>query len=214
MKPKVTIVDYGLGNLYSVCRAFEYCGADILVSDDPQVIQKSDSVVLPGVGAFASGVRGLKANGLFDAIKDHSVTGKPMLGICLGMQLLATVGEEFESCPGLDIVPGAVCKIPAKVRKEKYRKLPNVGWVPLCLPLSRPSWSKTILSEISPGDSVYVVHSYHFKPESDTHRLADYCDEGLQICAAIQKENVYGCQFHPEKSGETGLRIITKFLRA
>jgi glutamine amidotransferase len=212
MTSEVTVVDYGLGNLFSVGRALERCGAMVTISDDPLVISKAPRLVLPGVGAFASGMSGLMKHKLVSVIQDYAVDGRPLMGICLGMQLMATIGEEFGEHAGLNIIPGRVIPIPKVGADGLPHKIPHIGWTNLEIPPERNDWGGSILADISSGESVYLVHSYHFVPDDPAHRLADCYYNGIRISAALRLDNVTGCQFHPEKSGEVGLRIIGQFL--
>ena len=212
MTSEVTVVDYGLGNLFSVQRAFEQCGANVTISSDPEVIRKAQLLVLPGVGAFADGMSGLMEFGLNDLIRDYASSGQPLLGICLGMQLLATMGEEFGQHAGLNIISGRVVPIPKVGADGLSHKIPHIGWTNLEIPPERKDWGPSILADISPGASVYLVHSYHFVPDDPAHRLADCYYNGIRISAALRQDNVTGCQFHPEKSGKVGLRILQSFL--
>lgn len=212
MNPEVTVVDYGIGNLFSVRRALKECGANVLVSEDPAAIMASPCLVLPGVGAFADGMRGLIERGLEKVVRDYAQSGRPLLGICLGMQMLASVSEEFGEHAGLDIIPGRVVAIPDTGVDGKRHKIPHVGWSPLEIPAGHAGWKDSILSEVRPGESVYLVHSFTVAPEADAHRLADCSYNGRLISAAIRKGNVYGCQFHPEKSAGIGLLVLQQFL--
>jgi glutamine amidotransferase len=211
---KLTIVDYGVGNLYSVQRAFEVCGAsDICVSSDPAEVLAADRVVLPGVGAFADGMQGLRAHGLDRALQEFARSGRPLLGICLGMQLLATSSEEFGEHQGLDLIPGHVSAIPKHNAEGVARKIPYVGWSPLERP-AHAAWQDSVLASIGKEQSIYLVHSFHFTPQNQGDLLATYHYSGLDIAAAVAKANITGLQFHPEKSGAVGLSILTNFLQA
>lgn len=212
MKPKITVIDYGMGNLFSVRRALEFCGGDVRMSSTPQEILGSERVVLPGVGAFADGMAGLRSRGLIEPLLDFAHAGRPFLGICLGMQMLLSVGEEFGEHEGLGLIPGRVVAIPAAGPDGIRRKIPHVGWAELIKPEPVPSWQDTILADVPPGGSVYFVHSYAALPEDETHRLADSVYDGFRISAVIRAGAVCGCQFHPEKSGPVGLGIIERFL--
>lgn len=210
---KVTIVDYGIGNIYSVKRAFEVCGADnISISSDPAEILSADRVVLPGVGAFADGMIGLQERGLDQAIREFAASGRPLLGICLGMQLFATSSMEFGNHTGLDLIPGQVNAIPPTAQDGTVLKIPVIGWNPLQQP-SYANWGGSILASLTPEQSIYLVHSFHYTPDSQLHTLATYRYGGHDIIAAIKKDNITGLQFHPEKSGKVGLAIIAAYLK-
>jgi imidazole glycerol-phosphate synthase subunit HisH len=208
----VTIVDYGSGNLLSVSRAFEHWGAEVLITDQPQLILKSQYLVLPGVGSFESAIQGLESRSLLDPLREYASEQKPFLGICLGMQLMLDRSEEFGSHAGLGLINGEVIAVPPVTASSVKHKIPHIGWNELVIPEHRSSWSNTILSDISPGESVYFVHSYTAVPRDPAHRLADSYYDGCLISAAIQSGSLLGCQFHPEKSGDVGLRIIKRFL--
>lgn len=210
----VAIVDYGVGNLYSVQRAFEVCGAsNISLSGNPSEILACDRVVLPGVGAFADGMRGLRERGLDQAIREFAISGRPLLGICLGMQLFATTSKEFGEHSGLNLVPGQVDAIPSEHKDGGLLKTPYIGWSSLECP-AHADWQGTVLNSLTQEESIYLVHSFHFIPEDRGNILATYRYGGHSITAAIKKDNITGLQFHPEKSGQVGLRIINDFLNS
>jgi len=209
---KVTIVDYGIGNLLSVRRAFEYCGADVEMADSPTVIAKAERLVLPGVGAFTDGMKGLANNNLVDAIRDYSAKNSPFMGICLGMQMMLDSSEEFGFHKGLGLIPGSVVRIGDKSVDGVSHKIPHIGWNSL-LEGQAGAWRNTILHQTLPGESAYFVHSFTPVPCDEKHRLADCEYGGLILSAVIQSGYLYGCQFHPEKSGQVGLRIIESFLK-
>lgn len=211
MSMKVTLVDYGIGNVYSVQRALETCGAQVLLSADPRDIEASDRLVLPGVGAFADGMAELRERGLIDPILRYAAAGRPLLGICLGMQMLATVSEEFGEHQGLGLIPGRVAPLPVTGVDGLALKIPHTGWTALLQPAGS-SWSDTPLSDTTEGQSVYMVHSFAVHPDDQRHRLADCLYGGYRVCAAIRRDRIFGCQFHPEKSGSTGLRMVGRFL--
>ncbi len=208
----MTVVDYGVGNLYSVRSAFEYCGAEVVFVDTPDEIASATHLVLPGVGAFADGMEGLNDRGLVEPIRRYASNGGKLLGICLGMQMLLSVSEEFGEHDGLDIIPGRVVRIPGVSAQGKPHKIPHIGWSALVNPTKESGWDGTILEDTNEGDEVYLVHSFTAVPESIEHRLANCYYDGCLISAAIQSGSVYGCQFHPEKSGKIGLRILSKFM--
>lgn len=209
---KITLVDYGIGNILSVQRAFEYCGAQVMTTDDPQTIKNADFLVLPGVGAFADGMRGLSERGLTEAILEFVSKERPFLGICLGMQMMMGESEEFGVHEGLGLIPGRVVRIPDQDVHGIRQKIPHIGWNSLVLPGEKENWKGTILEGIEIGETVYFVHSFTAVPINSTNRLADAYYNGQLISAAIQSGYLYGCQFHPEKSGVTGLKIINNFL--
>lgn len=210
---KITLVDYGIGNILSVQRAFEYCGAQVMTTDDPQTIKNADFLVLPGVGAFADGMRGLSERGLIMAILEFVSKERPFLGICLGMQMMLGESEEFGLHEGLGLIPGRVVRIPDHDVHGLRQKIPHIGWNSLVLPREKENWNGTILEGIEMGETVYFVHSFTAVPISAANRLADTNYNGQLISAAIQSGYLYGCQFHPEKSGVTGLKIINNFIK-
>lgn len=211
MSIDVVIVDYGMGNLFSVRRAFEYCGARVVMTDDPHIIRSAPRLVLPGVGAFKVGMSGLVERGLDFLMHEFADSGKPLLGICLGMQMLVNLSQEFGEHAGLGIIPGQVVPVPPTTIDNKKHKIPHIGWTELSKSDKKKSWDNSILATIKPGDAVYLVHSYAVSTSED-YCLA-HCDyNGRMISAVIRKQNVYGTQFHPEKSGIVGLKILRSFL--
>ena len=211
MSPSVTVVDYGIGNLLSVSRALEQCGAKVLLTDDPMQIAQAQRLVLPGVGAFKDGMDGLQARALVDTLREFAATGRALLGICLGMQMLLDFSEEFGTHAGLGLIPGRVLAIPATSPSGAPHKIPHIGWNELQAP-GATKWAGTILDGVRPGSSVYFVHSFTAFPDDPACRLADASYDGCLVSAAIQSGNIYGCQFHPEKSGEVGLNVLRQFL--
>lgn len=209
---RVTVVDYGIGNLYSVRRALEHCGASVVTATDAATLDEADRLVLPGVGAFADGMFGLSECGLTDALRRFAATRQPFLGICLGMQMLATVSDEFGEHSGLDLIPGRVKPIPATTVDGRPLKVPHVGWSGLRAPAGA-DWTGSVLQDSLPDTAVYLVHSFHVVPDNPAHVLAHCTYGGHRIAAAIRSGSVTGCQFHPEKSGEAGLAILDRFLR-
>ena len=208
----VSIVDYGAGNLFSVSRAVEHCGGSpVLVSGTAQ-IEAADWLILPGVGAFADGMAGLRALRLIEPLRQHAQAGKPLLGICLGMQMLMEWSLEFGRHEGLGIIPGGVVPVPDRGAAGAAHKVPLVGWSPLEPPAGHPGWDGTILRHIPLGAEAYFVHSFMAVPTDAAYRLAETDYDGIRICAAIGSGRTAGCQFHPEKSGRVGLGILQAFL--
>jgi len=208
---QVTVVDYGIGNLHSVARALERCGAEVLLSTNPGQIEVAQSLVLPGVGAFQDGMSGLREQGLIEPIRRYAASNRPMLAICLGMQMLASVSEEFGIHEGLGLIPGRVVPVPKLTTEGVPQKIPHIGWSPI-FPAESVSWQGTPLANVAPGASVYLVHSFHVVPQHDANRLAICRYGGHEITAAIRSGRITGCQFHPEKSGEVGLAVLRTFL--
>ena len=207
---KVVIIDYGMGNLFSVRRAVEVGGAtDIEVSADPARLAVADRVILPGVGAFVDGMAGLNRAGFVPAIRDYVAAGRPLLGICLGMQMLMDQSEEFGQTPGLGLIPGQVRAIDRDRGNHPRRKLPSIGWAALS---PESPWQGTPLANTEPGAAVYFLHSFHAVPETPADLLASYDYDGTRVTAAVRRGAVTGAQFHPEKSGPVGLGIMATFL--
>ena len=202
------IVDYNSGNLHSAAKSFQRMAADpadIVVSSAPDVVVRADRIVLPGVGAFADCRAGLASyDGLFEAIEEAVLARAiPFLGICVGMQLMAARGLEFGETPGFDWIGGDVTRLtPA----DPTLKIPHMGWNDLVQIADHP-----VLSGIQPGDHAYFVHSYHMAVSDPAHRMATV-SYGQTVTAAIGRDNIFGTQFHPEKSQATGLRLIANFL--
>ena len=207
----LAIVDYGMGNLFSVRRAAEICGAEhVVIASTPESILNADRLVLPGVGAFKNGIDGLRNADLIEPIKQFSATGKPMLGICLGAQLLTTYSHEFGHSLGLNLIPGNVSAI--EVKAESNLKLPVIGWSAISIQKTHTEWEKSCLRIVNTNDAVYFVHSYHVLPDKTSDLLATYDYGGIKITAAIKRDNITGVQFHPEKSGQVGLSILQRFI--
>lgn len=209
---EIVVVDYGMGNMLSVCRALEFCGANVRTSGDPGVVATAAKVVLPGVGAFADGMAELRRTGLDSALRDIAASGKPLLGICLGMQMLLEESDEFGKTRGLALIPGRVVPVPAVTDTGEPQKIPRIGWYSVGLPQGRSSWEGTPLSTTKPGAAFYFVHSFMARPLRPEQNLADSDYGGTAVSVAIGYENVFGCQFHPEKSGEAGLRLLRRFI--
>lgn len=210
--PDVAVVDYGLGNLLSVRRGLEYCGANVAVTADAATILEAPRVVLPGVGAFANGMGELRRTGLDQVVHEVAARGTPLLGICLGMQLLLDMSEEFGEHAGLGLIPGRVVAVAASTSEGEPQKIPHIGWNALTSPRGEGSWQETLLQDVRPGDAVYFVHSFMADPSDPGDRIADCFYGGRPVSATIGRANVFGCQFHPEKSGLVGLKILRRFL--
>jgi imidazole glycerol-phosphate synthase subunit HisH len=208
---QVTVVDYGIGNLFSVRHALERCGGDVTLSGDGAVLERAERLVLPGVGAFAGGMQGLRERGLVEPIRRFAASGRPLLGICLGMQMLSSVSEEFGRHDGLNLIPGRVTAIPHADIEGRPHKVPHIGWSELLRPAGT-IWEGSILDGTAEATAMYLVHSFAVVPDDPAHRLAECEYGGHRIVAAIRSGNVSGCQFHPERSGEHGLSILRKFL--
>lgn len=199
----IAIVDYGVGNLYSLHSSFKFIGADVTVTSDEKVIRSADKIILPGVGAFEDAAKKLRAGGLDKVICEEARAGKPLMGICLGMQMLFERSFEFGEHEGLGLISGSVRPISDVIPKEL--KIPHIGWNPLHFGERK----NDIFKYINEGDCVYFVHSFYGADcEESVIATAEY---GAPLTAAVADGNVYGMQFHPEKSGEVGLSILKAF---
>ena len=198
----IAIVDYGVGNLYSLEQSFQAIDAQVLVTAEPEMLQAADRILLPGVGAFGDAAQKLRSSGMAEAVLQQAAIGKPLLGICLGMQLLFDRGLEYGDHPGLGLIHGEVRPISEVIPKEL--KIPHMGWN--ALDYTRES---RLFSRIKNGDYVYFVHSFYGADCAEsTIATAEY---GVPLTAAVECGNVFGCQFHPEKSGAVGLEILKAF---
>lgn len=194
----IAIIDYGAGNLFSVKNALDYLGLENIVTKSAQELERADRLILPGVGAFPDAMRMLSEAGLVDVIKEQAKK-KPLLGICLGMQMLFEKGYEFAETDGLGLIKGSV-----KLMEPDNLPIPHIGWNSLEF-----NEKSALLAKCKDGDYVYFVHSY--AADCPSENVAAYCDYGMKVPALVQSGNVYGAQFHPEKSGETGLNILRCF---
>jgi len=209
--PEVVVIDYGVGNLLSVQRGFEYCGAKVVLTADPEKILAAKRVVLPGVGAFANAMTALNSLGLVKVIRELSDRQTPLLGICLGMQLLLEESDEFGVTEGLGLIPGRVIAIPSLTLSGGVQKIPHIGWSALQPSNKDIGWQHNLLKDNKQGDTVYFVHGFMADPRNASHRIADCIYGGHKISAIIGRDHIVGCQFHPEKSGEVGLKILRMF---
>jgi glutamine amidotransferase len=210
--PDVTIIDYGLGNLLSVQRGFERCGANVILTKNPDRILSSRRIVLPGVGAFANAMQELHRLELVEPLRELAYRQLPLLGICLGMQLLFDESEEYGVTLGLGMIPGRVIPIPAKTISGESHKVPHIGWNTLEPVAHQEKWKNTVLADNIVEDSFYFVHSFMSMPSDLSHCLANCSFGGHLIPAVVRRDQITGCQFHPEKSGEVGLKILSRFL--
>ncbi len=198
----IAIIDYDAGNLKSVEKALKKLGAEVVVTRDAETILSADKVILPGVGAFGLAMEKLHSFGLVEPIRAVAASGKPFLGICLGLQLLFDSSEEAPGCQGLSILKGSIVKIP----KKEGLKVPHIGWNSLSL-----CNKATLFQGLSEEPYVYFVHSYYLKAQ-EPEIVAATTEYGVTIHASVEKGNVFACQFHPEKSGEVGLTILKNFV--
>ena len=209
--PDVTIIDYGVGNLLSVQRGLEHCGASVTVTSEAAVILGSRRVVLPGVGAFGNAMQGLHTLQLVDVIHEIAKREIPLLGICLGMQLLMDQSDEFGITAGLGLIPGRVIPVPVATIAGEPQKIPHIGWNALRPATASGDWHGTLLEDNRPGEAAYFVHSFMAVPSNHAHRIADCEYGGQRVTAVIGRDRITACQFHPEKSGEVGLKILRRF---
>lgn len=198
----IAIIDYGVGNLFSLSCSLKAVGTDAVITGDKEIIKKADKLILPGVGAFGDAMEKLKKDGLDKLVKDEALSGKPLLGICLGMQLLFDKSYEFGVNEGLGLIKGEV--VDMKGRIPENLKIPHIGWNALELKGDCP-----IFKDLKNGDCVYFVHSFY--ADGCEENLTASTEYGIKITAAAANGNIFGCQFHPEKSGETGLKILRAF---
>jgi glutamine amidotransferase len=197
MSRRVSIVDYGVGNLLSVSRAVVAAGGTPILVRTPEEVAEAERLLLPGVGAFGHCMDVLRARDLIQPIRDFAASGGPFLGICVGMQVLLEEGEEFGLHQGLGLIPGRVCRIPCIDAEGVPQKVPFVGWNRLLRPRARLDWGGTVLDGLGDGEAwVYFTHSYAAFPENDAHRLAEADYFGHRLTAAIIRDNITGCQFH------------------
>lgn len=202
----IAIVNYGVGNLFSLRCSLESLGLDVEVCDDKQDMHRADRIILPGVGAFEDAIRKLRESGLSEVIVEEAKRKKPLLGICLGMQLLFDVSYEFGTHKGLGLVPGEVCPLDADLQAAGYAyKVPHIGWNPLHI--LKPE--SPLLKYTKEGEYFYYVHSYYAKNCAES--LVATSEYGISVTGVVQNENVYGTQFHPEKSGAVGLAMLRAF---
>jgi len=205
----IVVIDYGLGNIKSIKNAFEALGVEVILSREKEAILNADGVVLPGVGAFSHGMNNLIEYGLDDIIREYVITDKPLLGICLGMQMMMEESEEFGITKGLGLIKGRVIKIP--VHQTKKIKLPHISWNEI--KVKSVDWEDTILEDVPKDSNMYFVHTFIAKPYYKDNILSVTEYENVEFCSSVKKDNIYGCQFHPEKSASMGLGIIKNFIK-
>lgn len=209
MKKNVVILDYGIGNVKSIANALVEIGAEPVLSSDENIIMGAEALILPGVGAFQKGMLNLIEANLVHVIHEYVAKGKPLLGICLGMQMLLEESDEFGITKGLGLIPGKVQKL--NLGEGSLEKLPHVSWNEIKEPqIGR--WSKSLLESTELNTDVYFVHSFVAVPSQREHILAVANYGNIDFCAAVNKDNVTGVQFHPEKSGKLGLKMLSQFV--
>lgn len=210
MSSKVLIIDYQLGNLFSVRQACEHLGHEAVISSDPALLLQADYAILPGVGAFGDAMNNLRSTGMTEAIHEYIAKGRPFMGVCLGLQLLLTESDEFGSTPGLDIIPGTVRKFSVQQVNGHTHKVPQIQWNTIAEP-EAGKWQHTALQCCRTGDYMYFVHSFYAEPSDAQHVLASTTYGGKTYCSAVIKDNVFATQFHPEKSGLYGVNIYKEW---
>lgn len=204
----LVIIDYGRGNLFSLTQALRHLDQPYQISDDPKVIECADRLILPGVGAFGDAMENLKSKDLVSPIQHAAGRGVPLLGICLGMQMLCDASEEFGLHRGLGLIPGTVARLPDNDGGPGLLRIPNVGWRKLL-----PHGNDPVLGDLSTDQMCYFVHSFAATPTYPDHLIATIDFNGHHVAAAIRKDNVIGFQFHPEKSAEGGIAMLSRFLK-
>jgi glutamine amidotransferase len=203
----IAVVDYGLGNLRSVSKALEAIGAGVEVTNNPEKVARAKAIVLPGVGAFSRGMENLKKQGTLPSILRSIEAGKPFLGICLGLQLLFTESQEHGICNGLDVIKGRVSKF------TNVAKIPHMGWNQVRMNKPKANYGKPdLFSGIPNGSYFYFVHSYYVEPD-DKSVVIGKTEYGLEFPSVVNRDNVWGVQFHPEKSSAVGLKFLENFYR-
>lgn len=214
MKTKITLLDYGMCNLLNVARAFQFCGAEVIIAEDSETVKNAEKLVVPGVGAFADSMHSLQTCGFDDAIRKFISTERPFLGICVGMQILFDSSQEFGFSQGLGLLPGVVESIPTKTVEKEIQRIPHIGWNQLLHPQdSSITWKGTVLEGLENQEAfMYFIHSFAAIPQDTQIRLANVVYGGHLLCAAIKKNNIMATQFHPERSGKLGLNILKKFI--
>ncbi len=207
---KIAIIDYQLSNLFSVKHAFDYLNVDSEITSDKNVISNVDAAILPGVGAFGDAMKNLKNLDLVDLIGDFITSGRPFMGVCLGMQLLFSQSEEFGIHQGLDIIKGKVKKFSSNSKKIK---VPQIGWNKILQSENGKLWSNSPFRRIQDGEFMYFVHSFYVIPENTDVTLSETVYEDIRYCSACFSDNVFATQFHPEKSAQEGIKIYRDWLK-
>jgi glutamine amidotransferase len=206
--PQIAIVDFDLGNLFSVAQACRTTGIAAAITNDPLTVGRADALILPGVGSFPKAMDSLTRRGLISPIMDAAAAGKPIIGICLGMQLLMQSSSEFGATPGLGLIEGSVGKLPDIAGPHgRNLPIPNVGWSPVAPVRNGLPWRGTPLGETAPGAMFYFVHSFFVKAKRVQDELASTAFGTETFCAAVGRGNIFGMQFHPERSGAVGLNV-------
>lgn len=211
MTAKVTIIECDVGNLFSIQQAFRYWGAGTEIVRDTAKIKSAERLLLPGVGAFGDAMAEIDAYGGADAVREYAETGRPLMGICVGMQVLFSRGVEYGIHQGLGLLEGEVIPIPSKADDGSDVRLPHIAWNELRCP-DPGRWHSSVLAGVEPDSAVYFAHSFYAAPVDPGVVVADVRVGSTAVTAAVQRDNIVGCQFHPEKSGKVGLGVIKAFL--
>jgi glutamine amidotransferase len=206
-KTDVVIIDYGVGNLFNLQRAFNTLGVNSMISNEKEKILNAERILLPGVGAFETGMKQLHENDLLTTLLEFADSGKPMMGICLGMQLLMSESEENGNCAGLNLIPGKVIRFQEPDVKSGVFKIPHIGWSAL-----NPLVQANLLENLETTPFMYFIHSYLVVPDDPSFCVATTSYGKDTFCSVIKRKNVSGCQFHPERSGDYGLNLLRNFV--
>jgi imidazole glycerol-phosphate synthase subunit HisH len=212
MQKKVVIIDYQLGNLFSVKQACEHLGFTAVISSLPEDVLNADYAILPGVGAFSDAMHNLNTFGLTEGIQQYVKSGKPLMGVCLGLQLLLNESEEFGTTKGLGIIPGIVKKFQVQQVNGYVHKVPQIQWNTIDEAVAG-KWDKTPLQCCKPGDFMYFVHSFYAKPADEKYVLSQTKYGNISYCSSVLHNNVFATQFHPEKSGLYGVNIYKEWFK-
>ncbi len=207
---KVVIIDFQLGNMFSVMHACEKLKLSAVISSSKEDILRADAMILPGVGAFQDAMENLKELDLIEPIKGGVKSGKPLFGICLGMQVLFEESEEFGINKGIGLIEGAIKRFPNEINGNRL-KVPQIGWNKVLMPSNGSNWMDSPLAVLKNGDYQYFVHSYYASPKKEEVKLSITNYDGFEYCSSIKKNNIFATQFHPEKSGEYGINIYKKW---
>lgn len=211
ISPKVAIVDFGLGNLFSVRQACLHVNLEAEITSSKEAINNADAIILPGVGAYGDAMSALQRLDLVGALRDFAQSGKPFLGVCLGMQLLMSESQEFGRSEGLDIIKGSVVPIGEPHEGERALKVPQIGWNKICSSEKTIKWDNSILHGLAQDEYMYFVHSFVVVPQDASVILSTTQYGDVRFCSSLQVGNIFACQFHPERSGKKGLHIYQNF---
>ena len=212
MNNKVTILDYGFGNVFSLANALKFLNVNVDISNDPNHLIKSDRIIITGVCAFNACIDKMKEKRLDEFLIKYAELGRPILGICFGMQILFDSSNEFSECKGLSLIKGNIKEIPNKTKEGKNLKVPHMGWSELLPANSMDNWNDGIMKSIKPSMSAYFAHSYSAQNMNVENIVAETSYGGNKLNAVVQNDNIFGCQFHPEKSHNLGLKILENYL--